>query len=121
MRKLADSSWLIAHGSWYLVVNDLTRLWTIGYGLLARVFIICVQLVRESREKQWDIYPQKCSYAGISGSHRQTLPSCTQDYPKFTRIVSALFYTPILRKLTDIIRTFSTLSTPPTITTTIYI
>jgi len=81
----------------------------------------CVQLVGAGREKQWDIYPQKCSYAGISGSHRQTLPSCTQDYPKFTRIVSALFYTPILRKLTDIIRTFSTLSTPPTITTTIYI
>lgn len=120
MRKLADSSWLIAHGSWYLVVNSLTRLWAIGYGLLARVFIICAQLVCESREKQWDIFPQKSTDAWTSHVRTKQVCGFAHVFPTFPRQLSAAFYTRNFAILTDRFRSFSTLSTPPITTITIY-
>ena len=80
----------------------------------------CVQLVREAREKQWDIFPQNPHASWTTTLHPHTALGFTHPFPTFPRQLFAVFYTRNFAAITDRIRGLSTLSTPPITTITIY-
>lgn len=81
----------------------------------------CVQPVSEAMNNEWVHYPQGIQNLWMSSIHPMIVSSFSRLFRSRLHFISTKLYAPKIHDITDKQSYLSTLSTPPIITTTIYI
>lgn len=99
------------------------RRWTLDDGLIARSQLgkNCAQTVCEAMNNQWVHYPQGMQNLWMSSMLSAIVSPLSRLFLSYLHPISTELYALKIRDITDEKHYFSTLSTPPIITTTTYI